>query len=430
MKVSRITTALLATVCAVVLPMQLRPFAMLSMQDLQVPARESTAKPYDDVVSTPRAIAEAIQRDLAEAGTTNKSQLPLFTFTVQSPKDGNQYNLTMVGQNPFKHGKTARIRTFIVPLIIQTNTVGLTFDEITRQIGTVPGMTTFDPTLQDSACMMAPNNVPLTVFQESPVINSNHSWGDLIDFDFGGKIVKDAQYVDAFQRGNLWQIIREGHDDYHTLLDPVEILPAITVNVPSIDGTTLPPSEAPTCGPYGVVDIVWFRNYVTDTLLPNVATQGVNSSNFPIFLLYNVELTHPVTNLTGCCTLGYHGATGEVPLQTYSVVGFDSTNLRSSFRDVAIASHEVAEWMNDPFGNNRVPAWGHVGQQSKCQSNLEVGDPLSGTNSASIVMPNGFTYHLQELAFFSWFFGEASSGIHGWYSDNGTFLDFQHQVCQ
>jgi len=34
-----------------------------------------------------------------------------------------------------------------------------------------------------------------------------------------------------------------------------------------------------------------------------------------------------------------------------------------------------------------------------------VGDPLSGTQAPPIVMPNGFTYHLQELVFFCWFFG-------------------------
>ncbi|HXO34569.1 MAG TPA: hypothetical protein VN901_19650 [Candidatus Acidoferrales bacterium] len=31
-------------------------------------------------------------------------------------------------------------------------------------------------------------------------------------------------------------------------------------------------------------------------------------------------------------------------------------------------------------------------------------------------------YHLQELAFFSWFFGNPSLDMHGWDSDNGTFL--------
>ena len=64
-----------------------------------------------------------------------------------------------------------------------------------------------------------------------------------------------------------------------------------------------------------------------------------------------------------------------------------------------------------------------------CQNNLEVGDPLSGTNFSPIGGRNGYTYHLQELAFFSWFFGNPSLGIHGWDSNNGTFLSDAGPVC-
>ena len=39
-----------------------------------------------------------------------------------------------------------------------------------------------------------------------------------------------------------------------------------------------------------------------------------------------------------------------------------------------------------------------------CQDNLEVGDPLTGFNFSPIGGRNGFTYHLQELTFFSWFY--------------------------
>ncbi|MBV8807491.1 MAG: hypothetical protein JO033_02355 [Acidobacteriaceae bacterium] len=54
---------------------------------------------------------------------------------------------------------------------------------------------------------------------------------------------------------------------------------------------------------------------------------------------------------------------------------------------------------------------------------------MSGTNAPPIVMPNGFTYHLQELAFFPWFFGTPSTGIHGWFSNNGTFLTDAGPPC-
>jgi len=64
------------------------------------------------------------------------------------------------------------------------------------------------------------------------------------------------------------------------------------------------------------------------------------------------------------------------------------------------------------------------------QNNLAVGDPLSGTLVPPIFNPsNGFTHHMQELAFFSWFYGAPSIGIHGWFSDNGAFLQDVGLVC-
>jgi hypothetical protein len=47
------------------------------------------------------------------------------------------------------------------------------------------------------------------------------------------------------------------------------------------------------------------------------------------------------------------------------------------------------------------------------QGNLEVGDPLTGNDAPRIVGKNGITYHLQELAFFSWFSGIRLSAFMG-----------------
>ncbi len=44
-------------------------------------------------------------------------------------------------------------------------------------------------------------------------------------------------------------------------------------------------------------------------------------------------------------------------------------------------------------------------------------------------MPNGVTYELQELAFFSWFYSAPSLGVNGWFSDNGTFTNDAGAVC-
>ena len=53
---------------------------------------------------------------------------------------------------------------------------------------------------------------------------------------------------------------------------------------------------------------------------------------------------------------------------------------------------------------------------------FQLGDPLTGGPLFEVEMPNGFTYHLQETAFFSWFYNQVPSlGINGWYSSNGSF---------
>ena len=81
-------------------------------------------------------------------------------------------------------------------------------------------------------------------------------------------------------------------------------------------------------------------------------------------------------------------------------------------------THEVAEWMDDPFVNNPTNPWGHIGQVSGCQNNLENGDPLTGTTINKTL--GTFTYHVQELAFFSWFYHQTPSlGVGGKYSNKG-----------
>jgi hypothetical protein len=76
--------------------------------------------------------------------------------------------------------------------------------------------------------------------------------------------------------------------------------------------------------------------------------------------------------------------------------------------------------MDDPLVNNATPAWGNIGQVSGCQNNLEDGDPLTGTAFNAVL--GGFTYHPQELVFFSWFSRQSPSiAVNGWYSFKNSF---------
>ena len=383
------------------------------------PAAQAQSKPKLRAFTIVKPARDASGNVVRPGETT--SSLATFTYNVTSSRDGNSYTGIMVGQDPFSTGFTqTTVTTPIIPLIITTNAVAIKLNKH-GILAFVKGSTTFDPTAADTSCLSAPNDVPETVFQQSPIFQDN-------DFVFGSTDVGSTQYLDAFQRANFWQFVQG--TDYHTLVNPV-FFPPVTLNIGIAHALAIPPALFGSCGSLGIIDIKTFDSILSQTLLPQLAAQGIDTSQFPIFLMYNVVLsTGNANNLNQCCVLGFHGASGS-PTQTFSPLDFDTTGLFGpTIMDTSIAAHEVGEWMDDPFGNNPTPAWGHTGQVSGCQNNLEVGDPLTGTNVPNVTGANGFTYHLQELAFFSWFYGAPSIAANGWFSDNNTFKTDAGPPCQ
>jgi hypothetical protein len=374
--------------------------------------------PQKKVQITKEMVSAAVASQEAAGGAT----LPVWNYEVVSSRDGGLYDGVIVGQNPSdRSNASVTVPAQLIPIILKTHTVGTAINFKTGVITTAPGNTTFDPTAVD-ACLAAPNNVPVALLRQSPVLAN-------ADFNFGGTDVGTTQYVDAFQRANLWKVI--DRKDYHVRLKPIVLAP-IVIDVPKGFGLAVNPGVFNTCAPFGIVDINLLDLIVTNAFT-QLAKKGVNPKTFPMFMLYNsgMSLGDPA-NLGNCCAGGYHSINPAGPLtfQTYSPFDFDTTGVfGTGAMDTGIVSHEVGEWVNDPYIINATPNWGHVGQVSGCQNNYEVGDPLTGNESSRIVMKNGYTYHLQELAFFSWFFGAPSIGLDGWYSNNGTFLTDAGPVC-
>jgi hypothetical protein len=336
-------------------------------------------------------------RSNVSAATT----IPMWGYTTTASRDSNQYSGVMVGRSPFFHGaRTTNVPTFIVPVKVVMPASG--------------GSGVFDPSAADATCLSS--KVPLTVFQNSPIFQT-------AAFTMNGANVGTTQYVDAFQRASfLMENVSPTGDRYHTMLSPVTTLAQQTFNVPTNEGGTFTTGLG--CvhtGNIGIMDIGTFDTFVQNTIVPFVAANGGGPTSFPIILLYNVVMADPYVPNTAanCCILGYHGSFGN-PVQTYSPADLDSTGAFSGTSDVSALSHEVGEWMDDPLGSNPTPAWGGIGQVSGCQDNLEVGDPLSGTLFPSVAL-SGFTYHPQELAFFSWFYGSPSIGAGSKFSNNGKF---------
>jgi hypothetical protein len=385
-------------------------------------AQQSQLQAYTAVAPATDAAGNAISPAQAAAN----SDLATFTYKVVSSRDGNTFSGSMVGQDPFgANFTTTSISTPIIPVILITNTIAVASPN-GKILTTKPGVTVFDPTAPDDACLGRSNNVPLTLMEQSPIFQSNA-------FVFGDTAVGDTQYLDAFQRGNFWKFV--GGTDYHTILTP-HVLPAVTINLPGKQG--LAGRFGGTCGPLAIVDFDVMLRQVFNKLL---VSEGANldSSKFPIFLFYNTVMATNSSGGSNCCILGFHNAVTQnaavapnkaARVQTYAFIDFEASGaFGPDVHDTTIAAHEVGEWMDDPFGNNPTPAWGHTGQVGACQGNLEVGDPLTGTNIPLVTGTNGFKYHLQELAFFSWFYGAPSIAVNGWFSNNNTFKTDAGPVC-
>jgi hypothetical protein len=365
----------------------------------QDPAALEAPQAYFTVLPPKGINAQAL---VAPASATT---IPMWNYSITSPLDGHSYSGTMVGRSPFFHGaRTTNVSTVIVPLKIVFS-----------------GGATFDPTATDSSC--SPSGTPLSLTQQSPLFVP-------LDISMGGVDMGVTQYEDAFQRANFWTNVSPTGSFYHTTLSPVTTLSAVTLNVPAADGSVFSTAPYGGCGgTIGVMNMNWFDSQVTGTIIPSLAGSGVSLTTFPIFLLKNVVMTNGTPSFpNNCCILGYHGSSG---LQTYSPADYETSGIfGGGVSTLTAMSHEIGEWMDDPIGNNPTPAWGKIGQQSGCQSNLEVGDPLSGTEFPALLASNGFTYHLQELAFFSWFYRQVPSlGVNDWYSDNGTFSGDAGAAC-
>jgi hypothetical protein len=320
--------------------------------------------------------------------------IPLFHSSVTD--GGTTFPYAMVGKNPFTaHANGAvSVPTVIVPVVVKLSNGD-----------------TFDPTVADTC---APSS-SVTRVLTSPIFKSKaYTWG--------GRSVGTGQYVSVFRRAEFWQQTKPSglNPDLQVNLVPTTTAP-LTVTVP----TTASAEGTLSCGKIAAMEISWWDNQVQTVLMPKLAAKGFGSADFPIFVLSNVVEFD--TTPSSCCILGYHNAftnPADGGVTTYGTAMYDNTHdALTGVKDISVLSHEVAEWMDDPLVNgtdNNTNPWGNIGQVTGCQTNLEVGDPLSG--SLQNTRLGARTWHPQELAFFSWFYHQSpSTGVNHWYSSKGTF---------
>jgi hypothetical protein len=335
-------------------------------------------------------------KSVPDAGVSAAAQItiPYFTLSTTAPKDGRNYVSFLAGGSP-SSGTTTTTDVVVVP--VRFNIFQDEYDPLTANI--CDGNFSAQVRLQGS---------PLVQPQPRNYIN--------------GVNVGSAQYIDAFRRAEFW-------GNSQTTKNPINFTYAPEVIIgPEIVGTH-GFSFSSGCNLLGVVSINWLDNYLFKTVMPDLTARGIISpTKLALFLYSNiVQSGSDPPTLNNCCVLGYHSAFGNSSfIQTYGATVWNTTSLfGTGLLDASIASHELAEWFDDPFVNNPTPPWGNIGQVSGCQGNLEVGDPLTGT-SLPPVISYGYPYHLQELAFFGWFFDSSAKalsglGTGGAYSTNGKF---------
>jgi hypothetical protein len=322
---------------------------------------------------------DALNQSLS--GTT----IPMSLYPFASTKDKTLRTITLVGGDPLGPIPTT-IDVVVVPVVIAV------------------GADVFDPTKPNS-CDGGVS--ALTRFKQSPLVVAS-------SLKFDGVSVGTHQYVDGFMRAEFWDAFA-GSPSYTNKLK-FSYAPSISL-LPGPFGIV----NGKGCSMLGVVSRKWLDTTLKLFIAVLQGAGVIAPTKLAVFLLNNVVQSSAVPpSITKCCVYGYHGATGS-PVQTYSPMDYDTTGRIPA--DISVAAHELAEWMNDPLGNNLSPAWGHIGQVSGCQGNFEVGDPLTGTNMPAIKM-SGYNYHPQELAFFSWYYNDKTTpsiGVGGKFSGNGTF---------
>jgi hypothetical protein len=129
--------------------------------------------------------------------------------------------------------------------------------------------------------------------------------------------------------------------------------------------------------------------------------------------------------------LGFHDALlapsgSGVGGQTYIYTWYPPHRLFGIYGqgDTAVLSHEVAEWLMDPFLLNSTPGWNMPWLQTdQCNSQafndaLEVSDVLALSKPDSIIsLPGTHTYHVQDSVFLDFFTRQSPSrSVNGYYS--------------
>jgi hypothetical protein len=342
--------------------------------------------------------------------------IPHWWGSTLDPNNGVTYGYNMVGANPNTCSGSAcssTVETDITPLIV--NVGGLTFS----------GNNVLAATL--ASPQFALNDYGSTPWATAGAPNVPRGPGGILSQGDAGN---SLQLEDATMRA---QFNKTGLSNYHLILHP-NVLPAVTIDVPSNQGTLLQSGRGVI---FADINISWWAAQIQ-----NLETKA-DPTHLPLYLTDNV-LLHIGPDIFNCCVIGFHGtraagggggsgnSNGNAKVQTFAWASWVQPGLYArpnggtdwALQDIHAVSHEIAEWGDDPFVNNTVEPWlTPTAPQYGCTNVLETGDPVvaigfaKGTNTFEQgPNPNGTQsadgyYHPEDEALLPWFMRVAPNNI-------------------
>ena len=304
---------------------------------------------------------------------------------------GKNIAFTQIGGDPANTDATSTIQILLIPVkfVITQNGTKYTFDPVAVKLANNH------------------NRSVVTAIKDSPLFNSAVDFSPQYGSCKGSCVdLGKTQYEDAFQRGTWWGNNVQTNTNYHVLYT-TKVENEVTITTSCSSGCVVKQGNL-TVGEYSInsfdSQLQTFMKDITD----------VNPGVLPLFISYDIYLTEG-----GCCIGGYHSANGGQPTgQTYAYATYVDEAGQFS-QDVSAFSHELGEWMDDPFTNNHV----------NCNDNniMEVGDPLEGLqNYGSFPYKDKkFTYNLQSLVYMPYFGAPLTDSANQWYA----LQDDMSHVC-
>ena len=313
-------------------------------------------------------------QDSSEQGNASSRKprtVPHWSSSFTDPTNQVAYPFTMVGSDP-SLGQSTTVDTTIVPL---------RFEFVA---GALDGADNVADTI--ASPVFTPTSFPIS--RDSGV-----------------------QFGDAFARAQFGKV----GTGYHVILGQPRVSETVTIQVPESQGVAV---LSPLGVMVGRVDSTWFKT----RLAAIIDEMNLKPTILPIFLTNNVGLYSDASHLR-CCILGGHGAgspasdapislAGKDKIRTFVFAAYLTPNGFSrnpAISDIHALSHEIAEWIDNPFGINvvqpyRIPT--APGAPEACSAALETGDPLVGV---AVPVPRnptaaaGLWWHPQDELFLNWF---------------------------